>query len=186
MLSEKKYFFSCFIILMLFYGIHSVSSQKVDSISKPVSKSSVINATRYIRKGDELFYKSKNILLPEALKNYLKAYKSGSSSAMLNYKIGFCYLFGNEKSKSLDFLLAANKADSLIDEKILLYIGISYQHNLQFDKAIEFFDKYYKGLSSESQFKSKAFILKKIDECKNAKEIVKNKIRYKSLIPVQD
>lgn len=99
-----------------------------------------------------------------ALQNYLQAYAIDSSSAMLNYNIGICYLNSlNNKPKALSFL---EKSVKRVDKKCALddpneknapplahyYYGQALHLNYKFDEELEqymLFEKYVNANDKE-------------------------------------
>ncbi len=108
-----------------------------------------------------------------ALDNYLKAYHVNPNHALLNYKIGVCYLFtARDFEEAVFHLEEAYAVDEYIAADILIIMGRAYQQNLQFDKAIDKYNAFYESLPSKSQKAFKPFIDKSIEECKNGKELI--------------
>jgi hypothetical protein len=107
----------------------------------------------------------------QALKNFQEAYKCDSSSANINYKMGFCYLkTANEKYKALPYLqkavknISRNYADFEPREKkapvnAYYYLAMAYHLNYKFDDAIANYEKYKSYLSSKKQ----ADLIKDVD-----------------------
>lgn len=75
----------------------------------------------------------------------LKIYEDGTNlypnDARLNFKTGLTYLSLPRKSESLRYLQKAFTIDPSVDENIYYYLGMSYQSNRQFEKALEFFSE---------------------------------------------
>ena len=55
----------------------------------------------HIREGDR-FFKEGVGTYPDAREHYLAAYEYNNADAALNYKIGVCYLFADQKYKAID------------------------------------------------------------------------------------
>lgn len=120
-----------------------------------------------------------------ALGHYLKAYEYNRENAELNYKIGACYLYSGTRSNSVSHLKKAYNANPEISSDILYLIGRGLQYSYEFDKAIEYFEKYNKQrekiLADRRLRRSYDISLrdpeKRIQECKIAKTLVANPIR---------
>src|SRR6056297_1757358 len=69
--------------------------------------------------------------------HYLFAYQYNSSHAGINYKIGICYLFTEDKYKAIVYLLSAYNLDSDVSNDIHFWLGRAYHLVLEFEKAIE-------------------------------------------------
>lgn len=131
---------------------------------KPVTLILLFLTLNFTLKGqEESEYRSKftegNYLILEAnysraLRNFLEAYKIDSSSANINFKIGFCYLKTvSEKSKALPYLEKAvlNTTKKYTDleprEKAapvnaFYYYGEALHLNYKFDEAIANYEKF--------------------------------------------
>jgi len=180
-LSDNKFVkilkISCIFLFFNFY-INNLFSQNSEIIKNSNSINAYYEAEKNIKTGNKYYVQSKPILLSKALEYYLKALEFNNNNSSLNFKTGYCYLFGSQKSKSINYLLKSYKTDSVVDEKIEYYIGLSYQHNFQFDSAKIFFNKYFDKLSSENKIRNKKLIEKRLSECSNAKELLNKSKKY--------
>ncbi len=108
--------------------------------------------------------------------HYLFAYQYNSRHAGINYKIGICYLFTEDKYKAIDYLLSAYNLDSDVSNDIHFYLGRAYHLVLEFEKAIEQYQIHKEMLAQneESVEKSDAIeqVEKKIIECKHGMDII--------------
>ncbi len=112
-----------------------------------------------------------------ALDFYLPVVRKVPNNAALNYKIGNCYLHSIQRVKCIDYYKKAYNLNPNIAPDILGVLASGYHLNLEFDKAIELYTKYKNQLSpSDLQAKRKE-IDKRIEECNNGKELIKNPIR---------
>ncbi len=90
----------------------------------------------------------------QALKVFLEVYDIDSSSANVNYKLGFCYMKSvSEKNKAMRYLEKAcqNVAHNYTDlephekrapENAYYFLAQAYHLNYRFDEAIEYFNKF--------------------------------------------
>jgi hypothetical protein len=107
-----------------------------------------------------------------ALKEYLKQYPEKKGDINLNLSIGVCYLNVNDdKSKAIPYLEFVYKSGNYTAD-LLLYLGMAYMYNYEFDKAIDFFNDYKSKTSSKDS--ESATIL--IENCENAKVLIKKPI----------
>lgn len=118
-----------------------------------------------------------------ALKTFLEAYKIDSTSANINYKIGFCYLNSStEKGKALHYLEKAvlNTKTNYVDmeprEKAapvnaFYYYGQALHFNYNFDEAIANYEKFKSFLRPKQKDLLKD-IDRQIEICNNAKLLV--------------
>ena len=126
----------------------------------------------------------------EALPVLLSLQAKGYTGASISYKIGECYLNGKGlKIRAIPYLkeasqnVSASYAGSLLDEavapvKALLYLGIAYRLNYDFDKAIASFDDYLNALSGNDTA-GRSLVQFHIDRCRNAKELMAAPARFR-------
>lgn len=129
-----------------------------------------------IRQGDKLLDDS----FPnyaEALEYYLKANDFNPDNALLNYKIGKCYLKSVQKSRSVLYLEKARQLNPKVSPDLLYLLGQGYHLDLQLDKAIEALRDYRSSLSPKDLEREMADIDKKISECETARIMIQQPIR---------
>ncbi|MBL4652488.1 MAG: PD40 domain-containing protein [Flavobacteriales bacterium] len=113
-----------------------------------------------------------------ALPFYEKAQKFNPNNALLNYKIGKCYLKGtHKKTESLQYFLKAYKLDPRVDNQIFYMIARGYHLRGEWDKAMNEYKKYQKMIPADATPKQKEDVAKKIIECETGKELSANPIR---------
>lgn len=133
-------------------------------------------AKEFLSKAEELYALGRGGM-KQALDFYLKVYQYVPNNAMLNYKIGNCYLHSIQRVKSLEYLKKAYSLNPTIQPDIVYLLARSYHYNADFDKAIEYYTKYRNQLSPSQLQQKRKDIDKKIQECNNGKELVKNPVR---------
>ncbi len=74
-----------------------------------------------------------------ALESYLQVLKARPDDALTHFKAGVCLLQSNRKSDALGHLETAYKLKPDVDQDIDYHLGLAYQNNHQFSKAIEHF-----------------------------------------------
>ncbi len=122
-------------------------------------------------------YKNRRVYYREALPLLFKANKFNPNNAELNYKIGRCYLMSSVyKDECIPHFLKALKLNPNVASDLHYHLGIGYHLASEFDKAIASFSKYKKTLVSKNPDELED-VNKRIDECKNAKEIIAKPIR---------
>jgi tetratricopeptide (TPR) repeat protein len=118
----------------------------------------------------------------QALEVYKQAYAIDSSSANINYNLGFCYLKSQSQKKKAERYLAKavtnvtkNYGDDIFEKKApvmaYFYFGQSKHINYKFDEAVEQYTKYQSFLKSSDK-KERAEVDRYIQISKNAKEFV--------------
>ncbi len=162
-------FFLCSISLS--YG-QEIKLEKDDFPSKDDYKI----AKDHLKEG-EAFYMLGRGGFVRALEHYLEINKLNSSIALLNYKIGMCYLYTIQKEKCIDYFKKAFEVNRYVADDILYLIARGYHLSYEFDKAVEYYKKYKNILSPQKLSKEKKKVEKRIMECEVGKKIVKTPIR---------
>jgi outer membrane protein OmpA-like peptidoglycan-associated protein/Tol biopolymer transport system component len=134
-------------------------------------------AKKNLETGDDLFAQG-SVFYRQALDPYLLANKFNPNNALLNYKIGKCYLYSSTKLKSIPFLEKALQLDANVDPQIHYVMGKAYHLDMQWDKAILEFKKFQATITKPSEFvEIIEDVNKHIEECNTGKDLVKNPIR---------
>jgi tetratricopeptide (TPR) repeat protein len=141
------------------------------------NKEELKEAKKNIEKGDELFALA-TVYYKQALDPYyLAAQKFNPNNALLNYKIGKCYLYSNYKLKSIPYLEKALELNAAVDPQIHYLLGKAYHLNMEFDKAIKAFQTFQQTLKGEELALILADVNVHISQCLTGKEMVKNPVR---------
>ena len=129
-------------VLMLFILQGLLWSQENVKISRGTFKTGIDTgfkeAWESIKNGDKNFRDGKGTY-DLARDHYLYALQYNSDHAALNYKLGICYLYTDDKYEAINYLLGAYTSDPEVSGDIHLMLGTAYQLVLEFDKAIEHF-----------------------------------------------
>ena len=171
------FLFSCFLLL----SISSVSfSQYLAEIKKKEFKTEEAgfdNAWDYLQAGDVLFMDGQGTY-KEALKFYLSAHEYNSLNPELNYRIGVCYLFSDQKHKALEYLNASYEFNKYAAPDIHLFLAMAYHLDYQFDKAIDEYQVYLHGLTKrEIRIVDTLNIKNAIQQCYTGLELVQDTSR---------
>ena len=167
------------LIISLFFCITTLFGQRDIAFSKanfPHQKKELKAALKNIEDGD-YYFSLGNSNVEIALDYYLRANKLNPNNASLNYKLGLCYLEAKPASKSIYYLIKAKRLNPKVNEDYNLYLAKAYHLNLEFDKAIHYYQIYRDNLSPEKANKQLDIIDHYIEECKNGKELVKKPVR---------
>ncbi len=136
------------------------------------------DAWKAVKAGDNLFVKN---AFNQAITPYEKAYAYNSNNAELNYKLGVCYLFDKKSVKAEQLLEKSYQKNPDITSDVLYFLGQAYQSNSKIDKALTAYSDYvekHKALKGKGSYEGTYYSTKrKIQECKNAKELMKKPIR---------
>lgn len=133
-------------------------------------------AIKEIEEGDFYFYDGAASDLTISLEHYLKAQAFNPYSSMLNYKIGVCYLYSNQKFRSLSYLEFAYKVNPEVDPNIRFYLAQAHQLAGNFEEAIALYRE-HKDLLREGDEPQRNYINKKISECRTGQELKANPVR---------
>ncbi|HWC52407.1 MAG TPA: OmpA family protein, partial [Chitinophagaceae bacterium] len=97
------------------------------------------NLKDLLDKGDRLFAKKD---YESALKLYLEAIQIDSSDARTNFRVGISYLHGEKKGKAVKYLEKAYNTHPEVDEDIDYHLGMAYQNNHQYARAIDHYNAF--------------------------------------------
>lgn len=155
----------------------------------PSQKPELKAALQDLETGDQFFMQG-IMGYKNALTYYLKANAFNPDNAMLNYKIGKCYLFRSSyKIKSISYFEKAQLLNPNVDKELYYMLGQAYQINSEWDKATDNYKKHLKILaalppSKDKNENPKEEVDKKIQECRTGKELCANPIRaFTDILP---
>ena len=126
-----------------------------------------------IKEGDKI-YEQGQVFFKEAIPFYEKANAFNPDNALLNYKLGECYLYSVFKPNAKEHLLKAFELQPSINPRINYYLGQAYHLNLEFDRAIAFYTKYRASIQDPWENEE---VQLRIQQCNNGKKIVEKPIR---------
>ncbi|MDP4267083.1 MAG: OmpA family protein [Bacteroidota bacterium] len=176
---RKIYLILIIFTLTLLNSINSViKAQNVEFEKEnfPNKKDQYKQAVRDIKEADKIIENEGTNLISQALPLYIKANDFNPNNALLNYKIGKCYLMTDEKVKSIPYLEKAAKLNKDVNPDLMYLLGKAYHYNMEWDKAISTYKEAMNKTSSANPAKIKE-IQKKIEECNTGKELIKKPTR---------
>lgn len=144
----------------------------------PSQKEALKKAKENIELGDG-FYELGAIFLNQAIEPYLAANSFNPNNALLNFKLGRCYLNSNFKQKALPFLEQAKKLNKSVDPDIDFYLGQAYHLDKDWDKAINHYVDFLKNKTSNTDVLLIRKADKSIKECKSGKDLSSRPIKVK-------
>lgn len=124
-----------------------------------------------------------------ALKNFLEAYKLDSSSANINFNVGFCYLFSSIDKGQAERYLAKSvlgiskkyKIDEPTEKSAppiaLFYYAKALHFNYKFDEALEQYNNFNKNYAKDKD--TKLEVANSIEQSTYAKDLVAVPINVK-------
>ncbi len=113
----------------------------------------------------------------EARDLYLNAYKYNSENPELNYMIGKCYLYTDNKFESIKYIKKAFELKPEVNFDIHLLLGMAYHQIHEFDNAIEEYNLFLKSLTPKYSEKYQERINQYIRQCKHGRDIVLDPVR---------
>jgi outer membrane protein OmpA-like peptidoglycan-associated protein/Tol biopolymer transport system component len=170
--------FGVVFVLLAFLAQQGFAQENVDFNKKnfPGKKKEFKEALKEIGAGDELYdLGGGNFTL--AIDHYLKAQNFNANNAMLNYKLGKCYLNSADKKKSIAYFESAVKLDSKVAADLHYLLGQAYHFNYEFEKAIIEYTTYKESLSPTELAKVSKEVEKKATEAAYGKELIKSPVR---------
>jgi outer membrane protein OmpA-like peptidoglycan-associated protein len=139
-------------------------------------KDQLKDALNAIKGGDQYFEQGEQ-QYERAIPYYLHANEFNPNNAMLNYKIGLCYIHSAFKWNAQDFLKKAYKLDPNVSPDIHYYLGRANHLSEDWDGAVSEYNMYLQGLNPSKQADKIKDTKKKIQECKDGMDLVKTPVR---------
>ena len=164
---------------IVLFGFSVLSQEDVPFDKKAFpddQKEAFKEAAGHLKDGDK-YYESEPAVYSEALTHYLKANDFNPDNAVLNYRMGRCYLKTVMKTKCVSYLEKAYQINPLVAHDVLYLIARGYQLKLESEKAIELYEEYKGSLSPDELKNERDRIDKKIAECKVAIKMVNDPVR---------
>ncbi|MCC7302928.1 MAG: OmpA family protein [Bacteroidia bacterium] len=177
-------------------GVLGYSQQNVEFKKENFKdkKDQLKEAVRNLEEGDPHFQEGMNFLkkyykgedqaegyvgayVSMALPFYLKAQDFNPNNALLNYKIGFCYLYSPFKWKALPFFENAVKLNPQVVPDINYYIARGHHLQKHWDDAINYYKKAAQYFDPKDDRWRIEDCEKKIKECGYGKDYEKNPTR---------
>jgi len=94
----------CFLTVSVLFNTLMAQSVGFTKYNFPNHKQELSNALSDIKEGDK-YYERGPGMFRLAIEQYMKANKFNPNNALLNYKIGRCHLYDNDKSASIKYFL---------------------------------------------------------------------------------
>ena len=114
-----------------------------------------------------------NTLFIQAIFHYQKAQSFNPNNAELNYKIGSCYLFTNQKEKAADYLLRVMELTTDYPSDFLFFYAMALQLQGNYSLAIDKFKQFKETAKSKVYERYQILVKKYTKECQGADEIMR-------------
>jgi outer membrane protein OmpA-like peptidoglycan-associated protein len=108
----------------------------------------------------------------DAREFYMEAYKYNPNNPELNYMIGKCFLFTDNKFESIKYIQKAYELKPEVNFDIRLLLGMAYHQINEFDNAIEEYNLFLKNLPLKQQAPYAEKVNMLIRQCKHGRDIV--------------
>ena len=158
----------------------SLLGQEDVSIKKKEFKTGVEigfkEAWKSIKDGDHFFREGLGTY-GQARDFYLFANQYNPDNAALNYKIGACYLFTDDKYVAIDYLLRAYDLDEEVSKDINLLLGKAYQLVLEFESAASHYKSHKLTLDEDEQKAYSEVLTKSLEECQHGRKLSQEPVR---------
>jgi outer membrane protein OmpA-like peptidoglycan-associated protein/tetratricopeptide (TPR) repeat protein len=103
---------------------------------------------------------------------YLQAYKYNNQNPELNYMIGRCYLFTDNKYESIKYIKKAFELKPDVNFDIHLLLGMAYHQTNDFDNAIEEYNMFLNNLSKKHLEAYQEWVNTLVRQCKYGRDLV--------------
>lgn len=133
-------------------------------------------AWKSVRDANEL-YKAGKGTYSTARDLYLFANQYNPVNAELNYKIGVCYLFTEDKYEAINYLLQAYQLKEDVSRDINLMLGQAYHLVLEFDNASRHYKEHKATLKGDEQLAYADILTKRLAECQHGQELSQEPLR---------
>jgi outer membrane protein OmpA-like peptidoglycan-associated protein len=159
-------------LLMFSFVVHS---QNVDfkSGNFKEDKDGLKNAVESIKKGDVFFEQGNQAVFDTkepglsfllALNEYEVAQKFNPNNALLNFKIGVCYLYSSSPFKGLKYIKKAEELDKTCDPFMYYYIGVVHQLENKWKEALTSYQEFENTYKKSDNFSK--FVTQRKNQCK--------------------
>jgi outer membrane protein OmpA-like peptidoglycan-associated protein/tetratricopeptide (TPR) repeat protein len=167
------------IIPFLFFLGTTISSSLL--FAQEVSEENKKLAVTYMEIGDETLEGSK--ALDQARDMYELAANADPNNVQANYKAGDAIIKTVGKDQAAKYFERVYAIDADFRFDILYKIGRSYQYGMDFDKALDFYNRYRDKLTAEDGYRGRDKVMlsvvdRNIYESRNGKELVANPAHY--------
>lgn len=174
----RSIIFGVVFILFTFLAQQCYAQENVEFNKKnfPGKKKELKEALKELSAGDELYdLGGGNFTL--AIDHYLKVQNFNPNNALLNYKLGNCYLNSADKKKSISYFETAVKLNPKVAADLHYLLGQAYHFNYEFEKAFTEYTTYKESLSPTELAKLSKEVEKKTSEAMYGKDLIKNPVR---------
>ena len=146
-------------------------------------------ANEYLEQADVIYSQQKEaILIAKDL--YVRAADLDTANVKANWMAGKLYLETINKDRAVGYLLRVQELKPKYRFDILYQIGRAYHYGLDFDTALDYYQRYKKKVVASRSYRGKdrvrvAIVDRRILECNNGKDIIEQPAQY-AIEPLTD
>ncbi|MEN8229586.1 MAG: OmpA family protein [Bacteroidota bacterium] len=133
-------------------------------------------AWKSVKEGDNYFEEGKGTF-DLARDFYLFAHQYNPDNAELNYKLGACYLFTDNKYEAINYLHKAFQLKPEVSPDIHLLLGQAFQLVLEFDLAMEHYNAHMEILEPDEKVEYASVLAKRLTECQHGRSLSQEPVR---------
>ncbi|MDN5212482.1 OmpA family protein [Fulvivirgaceae bacterium BMA12] len=138
-------------------------------------------AKQVVEIADEIYFEQKAVVI--ANEQYVMAANMDPDNIKANYMAGKTYIESINRDRSAKYFLRAYEIDPEYRFDLLYYVGKGYQYGMEFDKALEYYNKYKEKIKKEKNYRGKdvvpvSEVERNIYECENGKEFTANPANF--------
>jgi len=155
------------LVLFLFHTAHAQDNQEI--------------ANQLIQVADEIYANTQ--AYNQARDAYVQVLDFDPDNLKANYMAGYLFLQTIQKERATPYLLKVYSIDPEFTFDLMYLIGRGYQFGLDFDNAIDFFNRYIALYNNEPYYSGADKIplelaQQRIEECRRGKEMVNSPLNY--------
>lgn len=173
-----------FPVLLLLAGTIHAQNVEFKSGNFKDDKDGFKNATEAIKAGDAYFELANQAIFETrepgfnfhlALKEYEKAQTFNPGNALLNFKIGACYINSTSPYKGFAFIQKADELDPACDPFLPYYKGVMLHLQGKYQEAVKSFQTFENNYKKSDNFSK--FVSQRKGQCKHGEQYERNELR---------
>lgn len=158
-------------LLVVFISVDAQQNIKIDKKDFKIKEEGFKEAWEHVKEADKLF--SSGIgTYGDALEQYELASAYNTYNSQLNYKMGVCCVYSEQKRDALNYFKRAYEFNNDVASDIHLLLGRAYHFNHQFERAKEEYETFRDSLTEKERKKNTIDLDKLIQECINGSALM--------------
>ena len=172
----KKYIFLLILITMMAPLSLMAQNIEFEKSNFPDKPRELKEAKSNLSQGNKNYDMGRGMYV-SALEYFLKAQAFNPNNALLNYKIGKCYINTVQKTKSIGYFEKALALEPSVANDIKYLLAQAYHLNLEFDKAIKMYQEYKGACTPEEIATVGPDIERRIAQCNVGLKLIQEPAR---------